>query len=179
MKRFLFITFLSCLFVLSLGNLVHSQDTTTIPPLATGPLTQTQIKFIRNKALKEKRLVVIEQGYENWEGGKRNSRLKNDLGVRFASDAMFSDLNEVTMKLIEDSGEVLDKRILKKKEILIKIGENKKTGEIYYGFNILYIELPKGKRVLKGLTVEFTEINYSQHFDAIYEAYPGFVRIDT
>jgi hypothetical protein len=119
----------------------------------------------------------IKQGFEH-EDPAIPGRWKNDLGVFLLDESIFDGREELKMKITEDDGTLLRKQIVKKKDVYGKISQNPVTGQVYYGFKILYIELPKGRRILKGITVEFPELNYIQHFDYVPEAVP-FIRTRT
>jgi hypothetical protein len=114
-------------------------------------------------------VLSVRQGFEN-EDSKMPGRLKNDMAVSLGGESIFFGREELKMKITEDDGSFLNGQILKKKDLFIKIGENKVMNQVYYGFKPLYIELPKGKRILKGVTVEFPENGYIQHFDHVPEA---------
>jgi hypothetical protein len=160
MRRFIISALLSCLLALGLGGLAHSQDGS---PYA--------------RAFQAKQIIgFVKQGFENEDPDAH--RPKNDLGIIFDYKGIFDSNEKLTIKVTEDDGTLIAEQTLKKKEMIVKTGSNPKTGEVYSNVKPLFIELPKGKRILKGLTVEFPELGYSQHFDQVPEAAP-FVRTNT
>jgi hypothetical protein len=139
--------------------------------------SQTDQRYI--KSFENKELISwIKQGFEN-ENSNNPSQLKNDLGISFTNVLFFDGKKSLKIKLTEDDGNLIDERVITRDQVFAENEPNKYTGELQTGIKLLYIELPKGKRILKGLTFEFPELGYSQHFDRVYEATPQLFRAKT
>jgi hypothetical protein len=165
MKRFIVVALLSWLLVLGLGSLAHSQ-------------TKQSDQQLYDLAFQNKELIEsIKQGYGSQDPAKPGQSI-NDVGVIFRNARIFANHEKLTVKITEDSGSLVGEQVVKKKEILGKISQNAKTGEVNYGFRVLYIEMAKGRRIQEGVTIELSELGYSQHFDSVPEAY-NLIRTNT
>jgi hypothetical protein len=165
-KRMLAIGLIAFLMVIGLGSVTHSQ--TTLPITIDPSKADSLYPFA--EAAKAKQLInSFKQGSENRDP-KNPDRLKNDLRIDFGHSGIFQGGESVKVKVIEDDGTVLAEQVVLKKDILIQWAVNPKTGAPMYGLAPWFFELPKGKRILKGATIELPDLEYTQHFDRVDEA---------